>query len=274
MLLNTAGIKAAHEEIERAAFLYRTLGDRPNLGSSLAVSGYLLLTLGRTDEAEQAILDALTLLEPAEWLRTLAKAYSNKLCIDATLGRFEAARLAGENAVRLCEVTGNDRTALVITANLVQLLLESGDIDGAILTGRNVTGRLRDTRHLDIRGFALGVLAAALTARQELEEGMAAAREAVPLLREDGALFWLFDHFALHGALAGRAKDAALLAGYADAAYRRVGRQREPMGCNAVERLAMLLRETLPAEEISRLRELGARLSEDQALTLALGPQA
>ncbi len=273
MLFNTDAA-GTREELERALVLYRELGDHVNVGGALSHLAYWSLSNNRPQEAQELIREALDLLQPAGGLRTLANAYSLQLCIECILGRFEAAHAAGENAVRLCEMAGNHRSALVVRANLVQLLLESGDIDGAILAGRSVTMRLRNTRHSEVRGFALGVLAVALMARDELDEAMSAAREAAPLLRDDGALYWLFDHFALYSGLVGRSKDAALLAGYADAVYRRVGRQREPMGCNAVERLVTLLRETLPAEEIHQLGELGARLSEDQALSLALGPQA
>jgi hypothetical protein len=83
-------------------------------------------------------------------------------------------------------------------------------------------------------------------------------------------LFWLFDHLALRTALVGRARDAGLVAGYADAAYRKFSRHREPIGERAVERTQLLLREALQADEIIQLAQLGAQLSEDQVLQLAL----
>lgn len=270
MLVNTSAIKAAHEELERAAILYRSLGDRLNLGGSLAVLAHLFLLLDRAEEAEQAIVEALGLLEPVESLRTRAAAYSIKLCIDATLGRFNEAHLAGEHASRLCEMAGDDRRTLLVAANLVQLSLESGDIDSAISAGVDVAERLRDTRHSDMRGFTLGVLAAAHTARGNLDEALSAAREATPLLRDEGMLYWLFDHLALRAALDGRARDGALLAGYADAVYEKLGRTREPMGHHAMERLAAMLRDTLEDDDIAELRRLGAQLSEDQATRIAL----
>jgi hypothetical protein len=42
------------------------------------------------------------------------------------------------------------------------------------------------------------------------------------------------------------------------------------MGLRAVERLRLLLHEALPDDESIRLRKIGAALSEDQAMTLAL----
>lgn len=45
---------------------------------------------------------------------------------------------------------------------------------------------------------------------------------------------------------------------------------REPMGRRAVEQLNVLLRDALPEAELAKLARLGAQLSEDQALVVAL----
>lgn len=270
MLVNTAAMTAAHEEIDCAVSLYRTLGDATRLGSALTALGYTLLVLDRIDEAERSILEALNLLEAAGCPRTLATAYSIQLCIEATLGRFDAARAAGEKAARLSEMAGADRTGLVVAANLVQLTFESGDIDSAISAGRSVMRRLYDTPHSELRGGVMGFLAAALTSRGELDEALTAACQAAPILRDDDRLFWLFDHLALRAALAGRVSDAALISGYAEDVHQRLGRTREPMGRRAIERLTALLRNAMPSKEIAQLSRLGASLSEDQAMTLAL----
>ncbi|HEY4114708.1 MAG TPA: winged helix-turn-helix domain-containing protein [Rhizomicrobium sp.] len=269
MLLNTAETKLAHEEIWRAAALYRSLGDAPQLGNALTARGFCLFMLDRIEEAEQAILEAVSLLEPVGWFRTLGAAYSAQLCIEAVRGRFDAAFSAGEKAIRLCEVTGADRTALNVAVNMVQARLEKGDVEEAISSGRSVVARLRGTRHSDLLGFALGILAAALTAQGDWREALAAAREAAPLLRDDGRLFWLFDHLGLCAALDGRFRDAALLSGYAEGVYRKFGRIREPMSRSAMERTASLLSDALPEDEVAELCSFGARLSETQALDLA-----
>jgi predicted ATPase/DNA-binding winged helix-turn-helix (wHTH) protein len=270
MLLNTAAAKSAHEEIERAAFLYRSLDDAPCLGSALTALGFSLFMLDRIEEAERAIPEALSLLAPAGWLRTLAMAYSAQLCIEAVRGRFDAAFAAGRKATCLCEMAGADRTALNVAANLVQVHLEKGEVEDAIVAGHEVVTRLRTTRHSDLLGFALGLLAAALAARGDVKKALTAAREAAPLLRDDGRLFWLFDHLGLCAALHGRARDAALIAGYAGAVHQKFKRPREPMGRNAMEHTILLLRDALPDQEIAELGRLGARLSEDQAITIAL----
>lgn len=271
LLLHTAAMKAVHEEIERAAILYRTLDDSAGLGSTLATLGFSLVMRGRSEEAEQAILEALRLLEGAGCFRTLAEAHAMHLCIMIIVGRFDVARVAGEEATCLSEMVGADRTSLVVAANLMQLHLETGDIDGAISAGRSLIVRLRDTVHSGMYGFVLGTLAAALTARGDLAEALAVARRAAPLLHDDGTLFWLFDHLALCAALSGRAKDAALIAGYANAVNAKSGRPRELMGRNAMQRTNSLLRDALTKEQIVQLGALGAQASEDHVLKIAFG---
>ncbi|MGH6876316.1 MAG: hypothetical protein ACREHV_02940 [Rhizomicrobium sp.] len=268
---NTNALRTAYEELVSAVMLFRALGESPQAGSALADLGFALLMLGRIEEAEDSVAEALTLLEHANWPRTRARAYSVQMCIEIRRGRYDAMRSAGVKALRLCELAGADLAGFIVSANLVEATLEFGDADGAISAGRSLAARLRETHNTDALGFVLGILTAALTVRGDLDEALTVAKEAAPLLHDHGMLFGLFDHLALRAGFAGRATDAALIAGYADGLYSASGRPREPIGRRAVERLSLFLREGLPDGEIGRLAHLGAQLSEDQALTLALG---
>jgi predicted ATPase len=268
--VNTTAVIAAEAQLDRAGALYRALGDIPRLGGALTVQAFAFLLLDRFEEAENAIVEALRLLEPARHPRMLATAYSTQMCVESRLGRSVSARAAGEKALSLCEAAGIDRIALTVATNLVEIVLDSGDIDGAISAASGLAVRLQDTPHSYLRAHVLGVLAGAFTARGNLHEALLSARDAAPLLRDEGHLFWLFDHFALRCGLAGQITDAALLAGYADTVHRNNDHSRWPMAMRAVERLDLLLRDAVPDDENTRLREIGAALSEDQAMTLAL----
>jgi tetratricopeptide (TPR) repeat protein len=269
--LNTTALNTAYEELTTAAALYRALGESPHLGSVLATLGFALLMLGRIEEAEHTVAEALILLEHSHWPRTLAQTYSVQMCIELRRGHYDAVRSAGENALRLCKQAGADFAGFTVSANLVEATLEMGDVEGAVSAGRSLAAELRETHNTDTLGFVLGILCGALTARGDLEEALAVAKEAAPLLRDDGMPFGLFDHLALRAGLAGRTRDAALIAGYADAIHRASGRPREPIGHRAIERLCRVLRKALPEDEIARLTHLGAQLSEDQVMTVALG---
>jgi tetratricopeptide (TPR) repeat protein len=272
--LNTAEVRASHSEFARAAELYRSRGERVSLGSALAGIAFAGLLLGKTEESLESIREALYLLENGACLRTIAIAHSNELCIEASLGNLAAARAAGEKSLRFSEAIGADRLFYTTTGNLIELLLQAGDFDGAIAGTRNVLPLLRRTSHYELLGFTLGLLSAALTARGDLAEALDTARDAAPLLRDQGWLSWFLDHLALRAAAEDRMKDAARIAGYADADYRKLGRSREPIALQAVDRLHALLRAALPEVEILQLRREGSLLTEQQALALALPPPA
>jgi hypothetical protein len=89
-------------------------------------------------------------------------------------------------------------------------------------------------------------------------------------LRDEGMLFWFFDHLALRLALASNVKDAALVAGYADSLFKEFGRPREPVGQEAVNRLQRILRTLLSDNEVQQAHTIGAQLSEDRVIALAL----
>jgi len=269
LYFNTAAVKDARQELERAVALFRGLNDTQNLGSAIAAFGYASLMLGNIEEAHASIEEALRMVERARRPRALAAAWSVKFCVEARL-KSSAVREAGVKAVRLCELVGADRAAFVVSANLVEAILELGDVDAAIGSGQALIARLRDTYHTDILGYVLGMVSSALTLRGDVAAALAAAQEAVPLLRDEGMLFWFFDHLALRLALASNVKDAALVAGYADSLFKEFGRPREPVGQEAVNRLQRILRTTLSNSEVQQARTIGAQLSEDRVIALAL----
>jgi tetratricopeptide (TPR) repeat protein len=269
LYFNTAAVKDARQELERAVVLFRRLNDTQNLGSAIAAFGYASLILGNIEEAHVLIEEALKMVERARRPRALAAAWSVKFCVEARL-KSSAVRETGVKAVRLCELVGADRAAFVVSANLVEAILEMGDVVAAISSGRALIARLQNTYHTDILGYVLGMVSSALTLQGDVEAALIAAREAVPLLRDEGMLFWFFDHLALRLALAGNVKDAALVAGYADLLFKEFLRPREPVGREAMNRLQNILRTLLSDREAQQARAIGAQLSEDRVIALVL----
>jgi hypothetical protein len=139
----------------------------------------------------------------------------------------------------------------------------------AIETVRDALSQARREGHRRYIGIASGYLTGMLTLRGDIDEALVAAREAVPLCREDEYIDWIFPHLALRVAKAGRPDHAAQLWGYADrvagsAADRQVNEQR------AANTLVALLRDTMEPVRLEQLMAAGRYLSEDQAITLAL----
>ena len=58
-------------------------------------------------------------------------------------------------ATRFCQLAGSDRTALVVSANLMEAKLINGDFKKAIETGLELCDRLRTTPYADVLGFVL-----------------------------------------------------------------------------------------------------------------------
>ncbi len=269
LYFNTAAVKSALAELERAVVLFRSLGDMAQLGSALAAFAHASLMLGKIADARQAIAEALPLVEGARRPKSLAAAYMVKF-FEESRSHSPTVREAGRKAVRLCEVVGAERSALVVSSNLVEAMLEMGDVDDAISSGEELIARLGGTSHTDILGNVLALVAAGLTLKGDAKRALPWAKEAVPLLRDEGMLFWFFDHLALRAGLAGRTKDAALISGYADALSREFGRPRDPVGRQAVDRLAALLKQSFSDAEIEQFTRIGAQLSEAQVVNLAL----
>jgi predicted ATPase/DNA-binding winged helix-turn-helix (wHTH) protein len=268
-LLNNYGSpQKAHDEFARAVDLCRMLGARQLLGLALSRQAFALLLLGRTKEAQHVVAESISILESGYHPRTLAAAYSASACVEATLHHHRKARAIGEEAAKLCQSTGALRAGFNVRSNLIESSMQIGDLDRAISDARVLIGCLRDTFHSDVLGYAMGLLAAALTERGELDEALAVAREAVPLLRDDGPP--IFDHLALRAGLAGKAKEAARLIGYAESVHNARSRPREPIERRAATRLSKVLRAALAQKEISSLKREGAGMTEDQATALAL----
>ncbi|MBC5799506.1 MAG: hypothetical protein GIX03_04045 [Candidatus Eremiobacteraeota bacterium] len=124
--------------------------------------------------------------------------------------------------------------------------------------------------------LALANLAGYLTASDDVPGACVAAREAI---RESQArepdtayLAVAIEHLALALALDGHVPYAALLEGYADAAFLRHGFEREFTETATHERLAALLHKYLSPDDIGRLLAAGAAFTPQSAVALALEP--
>ncbi len=267
LYFNSAAVKSALEELRLAVELFRRLGDAAQLGSALTAFAHASLMVGDVAAASAAIAEALPLVENARRPKSLAAAYMVKFFEESRL-RSPTVLEAGRKAIRLCEVVGAERSALVVSSNLVEAMLERGELDEAIANGEDLIARLGG--YPEILANVLALVAAGLTLKGEVARALGRAKEAAPLLRAQGMLFWFFDHLALRAGLAGRVKDAALISGYADALSNEFGRPRDPIGREAVARLVALLKQTFSGAEIEQFARIGAQLSEDQVINLAL----
>jgi predicted ATPase len=267
---NTAAVQRARDEFGRAVELYRDLEDWFQLGAALSRLAFTQLILADGEDAKRSIAEALKLLGEFGAPHSLASAYSTEVCVEARVGSYEKACAVGARAIDLCEAIGAERVGFAIAGNLMECALERNDIDAALEQGRALAARLHDGMHPDLQAFVLGLLTSALVEHGEFDKALSVAREAAPLMRDEGILIRLLDHLALRAGLTDRLNDAARVFGYADSIYRASTQPREPILQRAADRLGEILDAAMPEVEIRQLGREGEKLSEDQVVALAL----
>ncbi len=272
LLTSSASPVEAVAELTRAVELYRRMNDAVELGHALARLGAELAMMGRREEADSALAEAGRLLEHCAVPKVLARYCSYLAILKWITGDLRAARAEFDRASSLFRAAGSERQVVRMLGYVAELDWSRGDLGAAIPGFREVVARLREqpagTR--SSLGLVLANLAGALTENGELSAALAAAREALPLIREGGYLWLHLSHLALRVALAGNAEDAARLAGFADAVLAAKGAARQPNEARARSRLDALLCERLARDARERLLEEGSRLTEDEAIRVAL----
>ena len=262
----------AQPAFERAASLYRSIGDRQGLAHTLTQLGRALGQLGRLDAAEAALRECKSLLTCIDvpWLHALY--FHNMGLLENRRRDFAASLSCYEQAQALFLGAGDEISAASASGNRANITWALGDLEATESAFRQMIAIMRNSpmRTRRMLGWSLASLAGVLTERGNLDEALVAAREGLPLLLED-EIAWLFvSHLALRAALAGRLSDAARLAGYSDCAWTSQQATPHPVDARTSDRLRSIFAEAFAPDELERLRAEGAQLSESQACELAL----
>jgi tetratricopeptide (TPR) repeat protein len=261
----------AANAFKRAIELYRRLEDGLELGMALVALARISVFMSRPEQSECTLAEAFPLLRRAAVPKALARYFETLAFLRMLSGDRVRARSYFEKALSIYRETSAESAMLGILLNLADLTWTLHDLDAALNRFREAVALMRKSPSVprDMLGHGLTNLAGVHTERGELAEALAAAREGLPLRRHSDINTPL-DHLALRAALAGKATDAARLAGYLDAIRAARQASRQPNEARARDRLAVLLREKLPAGELDRLLAEGATLSEGEACRLAL----
>jgi tetratricopeptide (TPR) repeat protein len=232
----------------------------------------MLPLMGRAEQAEIVFAEAFRLLEQLGLAKALGRCFECYGLIQMRTGKPAAARVSLERALSLCRGAGAETDALNALCNMADVTWALGDLDGAKAGFRQMVASVRKSPVYSEGTLGLNLinLAGVLTEQGKLDDALAAAREALPLLK-DGGLAWIFlDHVALRAALAGKVANAARVAGYADSILAAKRTSRQFNEARAHVRVQALLREKLVPDELERLLAEGAKMSEDEACRLAL----
>ena len=158
-------------------------------------------------------------------------------------------------------------------ADSVLVLIEFSQ--GHFEEAARLAGELLQRPEAGLAGYAKALVAivmgAALAGAGDLAASEAAFRRVMPgIKRATGRLRWALVHAVILVAKLGRHADAAQLIGYIDATSAGAAMVRHPPQRLCYEVAAAIVAPALGAAEFGRLKALGAALSEDEALGLAL----
>jgi predicted ATPase/DNA-binding winged helix-turn-helix (wHTH) protein len=257
---------------ERSAALYRQIGDRLNLGSTLSVLGGDFVYLGRHAEAKEALDEARDLLTGSYRLKSLQNVM-NELGVLAQLTNDidEAVRCFGL-ARELARTLKDAVRESIVLVNLGEVEFRLGAIDRAIVRVRETVAIRQAGGQSSYLAQSLVNLASFLTLRDDLAEARTHAEAALPRLIQDGG-HWLrlgLQILALQAAHDRRPVEAGQLIGWVDAEYGRTGEIREPAEQAIRDRLAEILEANLTADDIRVWAAEGARWSQEYAVEFTL----
>ena len=187
-------------------------------------------------------------------------------------GDLETAARTWEQLRKELGSLGNARGELVGAFNLAEAEHARGQTQRAVVIVRETLPLARAGDDKGALSLLLVNLAGYLAAVDDLANAVAAARESIGIHAasepDHVRIAMAIEHLALAVALRGDLTRAAILEGYADAAFARHGFEREFTETTTHDRLAALLCESLAADELTRLTAEGAALKPEAAIAL------
>jgi predicted ATPase/DNA-binding winged helix-turn-helix (wHTH) protein len=252
----------------KAADIFRSLGDRAALFDALTNTALQFSFAGKVAQAEQALAEAETLLNPTWplWTRLGFAFFSGS--VKYWTGSPLEARQKLSEALRLSHGAGGD----VFYAEQTEMMMLACDValrrgGEAVRTADDLLARIDPP----IRGFARGIIEslriAALTQNSELDEADASLRTALPRIAHAvGTTRTTLAHVSFLLARKGRYEDAARLlgaVGVPGALYLA------PPNRASYEDSTAIIVGVLGDDAFERLKTEGRSLSEPEAVALA-----
>jgi predicted ATPase/class 3 adenylate cyclase len=274
MLAHANRSERALDLATRAVAYARASGDGATLADALQKYAFVSLTFGtRGDaEAEKALAEAESIPDTSAYLRLQFLFTRAQLC--GASGDTDTAVRIWEQLRQRHRSLGNTHNEVVAVLNLAEIEHEKGKTEQAIALVREILPLARRGREMALACSLLVNLAGYLVASDDLPGAIEAAYDVIgPHARresDDAQVALVVEHLALAYALRGEFARASILEGYAASAFRQLGFNREFTETTTYERLTLLLREGLAANEFARRADEGAALTAEAAIALAL----
>lgn len=258
--------------LDRAAALFRQLGDTKELYRALCRRSRILGVMGRFDEAERSLQEAHELFSP-DWPRALhALELTARGC-----GLLERGDAVGSMAVygqrlQLAIELGDRALQLSSMINMEQGCAMLGLWNECVSRGWQMMKLLDEDgvlrRNNEI--YVVGNLTMALAQAGQVAEATRMARRSLALHEQWDMMLCAVDQLMVLAFRRGHLRDAARMLGHSDAAYARSGQYRMVLESSLRDSVSTELQQQLGADEMSRLRAQGEALGADAAARLAL----
>jgi predicted ATPase len=276
-----AGLLCDRGTIERAlavatnACAYaRAAGDGPTLALALRWYAQANIDLLDFDNADAALNEMAAISSISTRLRAILT--DGRIALSLATGDLDAAAHGCGQMIADQRALGNLRGVHVAVHTLAEVEHARGRTARSIALLREVLPALRLGLDAQTRTASLANLAGYLVACDDPSGAMEAAHEAIETLAREPEHYLVtvaLEHVALADALEGRLPRAALLASYADEAYRKNGAKREYTERITNERLVSLLDANLAPDVRATFAAEGAALTPEAAVALGLGRQ-
>ncbi len=257
------GLSAARAAVAAGAdagLLYRCLG----------ASATVHAKAGDAAGADAAMGEAQALERPDWPLRLRMCHTDDRRRVAKYLGRMEESLTLSRQYLQMRQDAGAGTVPAL--SGLADTELAAGQADAAVRTGLALVAQLEGTREEQELAHARLNLCAAFLALDQLQPACRTAALGWKTAERFGMQAWWADYLALLAALDGRPQAAALLLGFADAAYERTQDHREPNEAAAAARVRQRLGASQRDEDTAALRAAGALLPEAAVAALALEP--
>jgi DNA-binding winged helix-turn-helix (wHTH) protein len=268
ILWREADRRRALELFNRAAALYRRLGDKATLGDVLGVIGDAQLFLGNHSEAILALKDAEKLLALTDQSKALVNVL-NGLGILASMSKLplEAIHyfMRARDLARMLDDTLREH---IIVLNIAELEFGEGAVDRAIRRAQEAVQGLSDTPAA-YRVRPLVNLAIYEAVAGNPRKSRQAAAEALPLAAAEGG-HWLrlcLQAWVFVAAHAGLFAEAATLQGFVDAQFDKIGEVKGIAEQQLCDRLSRKLSDRLAGDSLKVWHREGATWTEAYAVS-------
>jgi predicted ATPase/DNA-binding winged helix-turn-helix (wHTH) protein len=264
-------VPQALEAAKKAAAGFRQAGDPLRLYRALHLLSQHADLIGEHESIGPAD-DEMQRIESPDWPLLLTRLRRQGIARrHRREGRIAEYRDGYAAEAKLCAQAGDERAAWILQNHVALAEITLGNLEHAIEVARGTVEQIRERGMQREFWGQLVLYARVMVEKGDPDAALPAVRDAIAVLRPQGALWWLGDHLAWLVAQRGEWTNAARLHGWVDARATEHNAPRGPVVKVARDRLHVQLEAALEAGELTRLMQEGGELNEAHVAALVLG---